>query len=139
MIPVGPERILFASHSSGTWGAERSMAELAIGLAARAKRSVTVAMPRPGPLARLLEPHGVTVRTANAQRWAAAIRRVPTRVLFGSDATTPTSTPGAAWAAMRKLLPLTDASPCSRSIPTLPPTYAFSMGRSARDSPSRLL
>src|SRR5262245_52523383 len=44
----------------------------------------------------------------NAQRWAAAIRRLPTRVLFGSDATTATVTPGGAWAAMRKLLPLTD-------------------------------
>lgn len=44
----------------------------------------------------------------NAQRWAAAIRRLPTRVLFGSDATTATATPGAAWTAMRKLLPLTD-------------------------------
>jgi predicted TIM-barrel fold metal-dependent hydrolase len=45
---------------------------------------------------------------ANARRWAATIRRLPTRVLFGSDATTVTSTPGAAWTAMRKLLPLTD-------------------------------
>jgi predicted TIM-barrel fold metal-dependent hydrolase len=45
---------------------------------------------------------------ANAQRWAAAIRRVPMRVLFGSDATTATATPASAWAAMRKLLPLTD-------------------------------
>jgi len=44
----------------------------------------------------------------NAQRWAAAIRRVPTRVLFGSDATTSAITPGGAWTAMRKLLPLTD-------------------------------
>jgi predicted TIM-barrel fold metal-dependent hydrolase len=44
----------------------------------------------------------------NAQRWAAAIRRVPTRVLFGSDATTAAITPGGAWTAMRKLLPLTD-------------------------------
>ena len=44
----------------------------------------------------------------NAQRWAAAIRRLPSRVLFGSDATTATATPGAAWTAMRKLLPLTD-------------------------------
>ena len=44
----------------------------------------------------------------NAQRWAAAIRRVPTRVLFGSDATTAAATPGGAWTAMRKLLPLTD-------------------------------
>jgi predicted TIM-barrel fold metal-dependent hydrolase len=44
----------------------------------------------------------------NAQRWAAAIRRVPTRVLFGSDATTATATPGGVWTAMRKLLPLTD-------------------------------
>jgi predicted TIM-barrel fold metal-dependent hydrolase len=43
----------------------------------------------------------------NAQRWAVAIRRMPTRVLFGSDATTAAATPGAAWTAMRKLLPLT--------------------------------
>jgi uncharacterized protein len=44
----------------------------------------------------------------NAQRWAAAIRRLPTRVLFGSDATTAATTPGGVWTAMRKLLPLTD-------------------------------
>src|SRR5207344_2795635 len=44
----------------------------------------------------------------NARRWAAAIRRLPTRVLFGSDATTATATPGGVWTAMRKLLPLTD-------------------------------
>jgi predicted TIM-barrel fold metal-dependent hydrolase len=43
----------------------------------------------------------------NAQRWATTIRRLPTRVLFGSDATTADTTPGGAWAAMRKLLPLT--------------------------------
>jgi hypothetical protein len=33
---------------------------------------------------------------------------VPTRILFGSDATTAAATPGGAWTAMRKLLPLTD-------------------------------
>jgi predicted TIM-barrel fold metal-dependent hydrolase len=44
----------------------------------------------------------------NAQRWATAIRRLPTRVLFGSDATTAVVTPGSAWTAMRKLLPLTE-------------------------------
>ena len=44
----------------------------------------------------------------NAQRWAAAIRRLPTRVLFGSDATTDAVTPGSVWTAMHKLLPLTD-------------------------------
>jgi predicted TIM-barrel fold metal-dependent hydrolase len=45
---------------------------------------------------------------ANAQRWATAIRRLPTRVLFGSDATTAAVTPGGAWTAMRKVLPLTE-------------------------------
>jgi uncharacterized protein len=44
----------------------------------------------------------------SARRWAAAIRQLPARVLFGSDATTAAVTPGGAWAAMRKLLPLTD-------------------------------
>jgi hypothetical protein len=43
----------------------------------------------------------------NARRWATAIRRIPTRVLFGSDATTAAATPGDVWTAMRKLLPLT--------------------------------
>ena len=33
---------------------------------------------------------------------------VSTRVLFGSDATTAVATPGSAWTAMRKLLPLTE-------------------------------
>ena len=45
----------------------------------------------------------------HAQRWAAAIRRLPARVLFGSDATTAADTPAGAWAAMRKLLPLSGA------------------------------
>jgi len=44
----------------------------------------------------------------NAQRWATAIRRLGKRVLFGSDATTAAATPGDAWAATRKLLPLSD-------------------------------
>src|SRR5262245_39192307 len=51
---------------------------------------------------------GAPPTPANAQRWAAAIRRVPSRVLFGSDATTAAATPGAVWAAMRRQLPLTD-------------------------------
>ena len=45
---------------------------------------------------------------ADAERWATAIRRVPSRVLFGSDATTAATTPGGVWTAMLKLLPLTD-------------------------------
>src|SRR3954463_12783364 len=44
----------------------------------------------------------------NAQRWAMAIRRMPTRVLFGSDATTAAATPAGAWTTKLKLLPLTD-------------------------------
>jgi predicted TIM-barrel fold metal-dependent hydrolase len=45
---------------------------------------------------------------ANVQRWARAIKRIPSRVLFGSDATTAITTPGGVWTAMRKLLPVTD-------------------------------
>lgn len=44
----------------------------------------------------------------NARRWARAIRRLPARVLFGSDATTAAAAPGGVWTAIRKLLPLTD-------------------------------
>ena len=44
----------------------------------------------------------------NARRWAVAVRRLPTRVLFGSDATTAAATPAGVWTAMRKLLPLTE-------------------------------
>ena len=44
----------------------------------------------------------------SARRWAAAIRKVSSRVLVGSDATTERATPGGAWTAMRALLPLTD-------------------------------
>jgi predicted TIM-barrel fold metal-dependent hydrolase len=44
-----------------------------------------------------------------ARRWAASIRRLGTaRVLFGSDAVGATATPGSAWDALRKLLPLGD-------------------------------
>jgi predicted TIM-barrel fold metal-dependent hydrolase len=44
----------------------------------------------------------------DAEWWAGMIRRLgPERVLFGSDATLPAVTPGDAWSALRKLLPLT--------------------------------
>jgi hypothetical protein len=52
---------------------------------------------------------GAAARPDTAQRIAAAIRQLGTsRVLFGSDATTEKTTPGDAWVALRKLLPLTD-------------------------------
>jgi hypothetical protein len=57
----------------------------------------------------------------NAQRWAAAIRRVPSRVLFGSDATTAVATPAGVWTAMRTLLPLTDDE--FKAIATNTPPY----------------
>jgi hypothetical protein len=49
------------------------------------------------------------VSPEDAQRWATSIRKLGIdRILFGSDATGATPTPGDAWAALRKLLPLTD-------------------------------
>jgi uncharacterized protein len=44
----------------------------------------------------------------NARRWTAAVRQLGSRVLFGSDATAASPTPGETWVALRKLLPLTD-------------------------------
>ena len=82
-------------------GAQQALAVFADAVASRDPRTrrlyfdVTALGPPPTP--------------ENAQRWAAAIRKIgPDRVLFGSDATGASGTPADAWAALRKVLPLTE-------------------------------
>ena len=72
------------------------------------------AVARPDPRTRLLyfdvTALGAPSTPDNVQRWTAAIGKLGThRLLFGSDATGANVTPGDAWGALRKLLPLTDA------------------------------
>jgi predicted TIM-barrel fold metal-dependent hydrolase len=53
---------------------------------------------------------GASASPETARRWAAMVRKIPPqRILFGSDASAPGTTAGAAWLALRQLLPLTDA------------------------------
>jgi predicted TIM-barrel fold metal-dependent hydrolase len=105
LLPAAPDIVVQIAHlaSAGSPQDEGSQQALEI---------FVDAMVRKDPRARNLYFDATTLGEPptpdNAKRWAAAIRRVPTRVLFGSDATTAADTPGGVWAAMRRLLPLTD-------------------------------
>ena len=106
LLPAAPEVVVQVAHlaSAGSPQDEGAQQALEVFVDAAARND---------PRTRLLYLDVTTVGAPptpdNARRWAAAIRQLPTRVLFGSDATTATTTPGGAWAAMRTLLPLTEA------------------------------
>ena len=106
LMPAAPDVVVQVAHLAGAGdpdeeGAQQALAVFADAVASRDPRTrrlyfdVTALGPPPTP--------------ENAQRWAAAIRKIgPDRVLFGSDATGASGTPADAWAALRKVLPLTD-------------------------------
>jgi len=105
LLPAAPDVVVQVAHLASAGSARDDGAQQALEV-------FVGAIARQDPRTRLLY-FDVTMLGApptpdSARRWAAAIGQVPTRVLFGSDATTAEVTPGAAWAAMRKLLPLTD-------------------------------
>ena len=106
LLPSAPDVVVQVAHlaGSGSWqdeGAEQAFELFADAVARRDSRT------------RLLY-FDVTAAPASpalddSPRWVAAVRRLGTeRLVFGSDATLPNLTPGDAWTALRKLLPLTD-------------------------------
>lgn len=105
LLPTAPDVVVQVAHLASAGSAQDEGAQQALEV-------LVDAVARNDPRTRNLyfdaTMLGEPPTPANAQRWAAAIRRLPTRVLFGSDATTTVATPGSAWTAMRKLLPLTD-------------------------------
>jgi predicted TIM-barrel fold metal-dependent hydrolase len=105
LLPAAPDVVVQIAHlaSSGSPQDEGAQQALEVFVDAVARND-----PRTRHLYFDVTTPGDSATPANAQRWAAAIRRLPTRVLFGSDAATAAATPGSAWTAMRQLLPLTD-------------------------------
>jgi predicted TIM-barrel fold metal-dependent hydrolase len=106
LLPAAPDVVVQVAHlaGAGSWqdqGAQRAVEVFADAVAKHDARTrllyfdVTALGAAPTP--------------ESAQAMAGIIRQLGTdRVLFGSDATLPTVTPGTAWLALRKLLPLTD-------------------------------
>src|SRR3954470_327192 len=105
LLPAAPDVVVQVAHLASAGSPQDEGAQQALEV-------FVDAVVRNDPRTRNLYFDATTVgeppTPANAQRWATAIRRVPARILFGSDATTAAATPGGAWTAMRKLLPLTD-------------------------------
>jgi predicted TIM-barrel fold metal-dependent hydrolase len=104
LLPAAPEVVVQIAHLASAGSPQDEGAQHALEV-------FVDAVTRNDPRTRHLYFDATTVgeppAPENAQRWAAAIRRLPNRVLFGSDATTAVVTPGSAWIAMRKVLPLT--------------------------------
>lgn len=74
-----PRRIVFASHTADLSGAERGLVELAGGLAARG-HTVSVLIPRHGPLADLLDEAGLPWFVEDYRWWARIHRRYLRRI-----------------------------------------------------------
>jgi predicted TIM-barrel fold metal-dependent hydrolase len=105
LLPAAPDVVVQVAHLASAGSAQDEGAQQALEV-------LVDAVVRKDPRTRHLYFDATTVgeppTPENAQRWASAIRRVRTRVLFGSDAATAAATPASAWTGMRKLLPLTD-------------------------------
>jgi len=104
LLPAAPDVVVQVAHLASAGSPQDEGAQQALEV-------FVDAVARHDPRTRLLYFDVTTVGADptpdNARRWASAIRKLSTRVLFGSDATTAAVTPGGAWMAMRKLLPLT--------------------------------
>ena len=106
LMPEAPDVVVQVAHLAGAGGPQDEGALEALDMFADA---VAKRDPRTRLLYFDVTALGAPATPDNARRWAAGIRRLGThRVLFGSDATTAKTTPADAWAALRKLLPLTD-------------------------------
>jgi predicted TIM-barrel fold metal-dependent hydrolase len=106
LMPAAPDVVVQVAHLGGAGSWQDAGAQQALGVLAEA-------VARRDPRTRLLyfdvTALGAPPTPDDAQRWAAMIRQLGTqRIVFGSDATTPNAPPGEAWAALRKMLPLTD-------------------------------
>ena len=119
LLPAAPDVVVQVAHlaGAGSWqdqGAQRALEVFA------------EAMAKGDPRTRLLyfdiTAVGTPPTSESARVMAALIRQLGThRVVFGSDATLPTTTPADAWLALRKVLPLTDDE--FRVIATNVPPY----------------
>ena len=106
LLPAAPNVVVQLAHlaGSGPWEDESAQQALSVFADAVAKGD-----PRTKSLYFDVTTLGAPALPETAQRWARMIRQIGfERIVFGSDATTPNVTPGGAWAALRKLLPLTD-------------------------------
>jgi uncharacterized protein len=106
LMPASPDVVVQIAHlaGAGSWQDEGAQQALEVFADAVAKQD-----PRTRRLYVDVTALGAPPAADKAPWWAAIIRRLGIeRVLFGSDATLPNATPGDAWAALRRLLPLTD-------------------------------
>jgi len=106
LMPAAPDVVVQVAHlaGAGSWQDEGTRQSFEVFADAVAKRD-----PRTRRLYFDVTALGPSPTPDTAQRWAALIRQLGTgRVVFGSDAAVPNATPGQAWTALRKLLPLTD-------------------------------
>ena len=107
ILPAAPDVVVQVAHLAGSGPAQDEGAQQALEVLADA-------VAKHDPATRLLY-FDVTalntgIRPEDASRWVTSIRKIGVdRILFGSDATTPSFTPAVAWAGLQKLLPLTDA------------------------------
>lgn len=106
LMPAAPDVVVQIAHlaGAGSWQDEGTRQAFEVFADAVARRD---------PRTRLLyfdaTALGAPPTPDNAHWWASMIRQLGTeRVLFGSDAAVPNATPGQAWTALRKLLPLTE-------------------------------
>jgi len=106
LLPAAPDVVVQVAHLAGAGSWEDDGTRQAIEVFADA---ITQREPRTRLLYFDVTALGARVTADNARWWAAMIRKLGIeRVVFGSDAAVPGATPGDAWAALRKLLPLTD-------------------------------
>ena len=106
LMPAAPDVVVQVAHlaGAGPWEDEGSQQAFAVLAEAVAKRDARTRL-----LYFDVTTLGAPATPETAQRWAEMIRQLGTqRVVFGSDASLSTVTPGQAWIALRKLLPLTD-------------------------------
>ena len=106
LMPAAPDVVVQVAHlaGAGPWEDEGSQQAFAV-----LAETVAKGDPRTRLLYFDVTTLGAPASPETAQRWTAMIRKLGTQhVVFGSDASLSTFTPGQAWLALRKLLPLTD-------------------------------
>ena len=119
LMPAAPDVVVQVAHlaGAGSWQDEGVLQAFEVLADAVAKHD-----PRTRLLYFDVTAIGAPAMLDSAERWTALIRKAGTeRVLFGSDATLPTASPADAWAALRRLLPLTDGE--FRTIAANVPPY----------------
>src|SRR5262245_17196345 len=105
LLPEAKDVVVQVAHLAGAGGPQDEGAQQALEVFADA---VSSGDPRTRLLYLDVTWLGAPSTPEDAQRWAAAIRRLGTeRVLFGSDATQTSVSPGDAWVALRNRVPLT--------------------------------